>query len=62
MPELSVAVGSVQETVVPVTPLLTVVETSLMQAITGAMVSTDERNAQVYENLIQKLFFDYDHE
>ena len=40
VPELSVAVGSVQVTVVPPTPVLTVVETSLMQAMTGSMVST----------------------
>ena len=40
MPELSVAVGSVQVTVAPPTPVLTVWATSLMQAITGATVST----------------------
>ena len=39
-PELSVAVGSVHVTVVPVTPLLTVVETSLMHETVGGMVST----------------------
>ena len=39
-PELSVAVGSVQLTVVPVSPELTVVDTSLIQAITGSTVST----------------------
>ena len=40
-PELSVAVGSVQDTVVPPTPLPTVAETSLIQAMVGGMVSTD---------------------
>ena len=40
-PELSVAVGSVQVTVVPPTPLLTVVVTSLMQETVGGMVSTE---------------------
>ena len=39
-PELSVAVGSVQVTVVPVTPVLTVSVMSLMHAITGGTVST----------------------
>ena len=39
-PELSVAVGSVHVTVVPVLPDETVVVTSLMQAMTGAVVST----------------------
>ena len=42
-PELSVAVGSVQETVVPVDPLLTAVDTSLMQAMVGGMESTETR-------------------
>ena len=41
VPELSVAVGSVHVTTVPVTPLLTVSVMSLMHAMTGAMVSTE---------------------
>ena len=40
MPELSVAVGSVQVTVAPATPVPTVCVTSLMQFITGATLST----------------------
>ena len=40
VPELSVAVGSVQVTVVPPTPVLTVVVISLMQAMVGGVVST----------------------
>ena len=36
-PELSVAVGSVHVTVVPVLPAVTVVVTSLMQATTGGV-------------------------
>ena len=40
VPELSVAVGSVHETTVPVTPVLTVSVMSLMHAMTGATVST----------------------
>ena len=39
-PELSVAVGSVQVTVVPATPVPTVSVMSLMHAITGGTVST----------------------
>ena len=40
MPELSVAVGSVHVTVAPVLPAVVVVVTSLMQAMTGGVVST----------------------
>ncbi len=40
MPELSVAVGSVQVTVVPATPLPTVVVMSLIQLMTGGTVSS----------------------
>ena len=43
VPLLSVAVGSVQDTVVPPTPLFTVWVTSLMQEMMGAMVSTEEK-------------------
>ena len=43
VPLLSVAVGSTQVTVVPPTPLLTVLVTSLMQAMVGGMVSTGKR-------------------
>jgi len=39
-PELSVAVGWVQVTVVPVLPAVVVAVTSLMQAIVGGVVST----------------------
>ena len=43
VPVLSVAVGSTQVTVVPPTPLLTVCVTSLMQEMTGAIVSTGKK-------------------
>ena len=42
VPPLSVAVGSVQVTVVPPTPLLTALVTSLMQETVGGMVSTEK--------------------
>ena len=40
-PELSVAVGSVQVTVVPEEPRATVTVTSVMQLTTGGVVSTE---------------------
>ncbi len=46
MPELSVAVGSVHVTVVPATPLLTVVVMSLMQVTTGGTESTGNDKKQ----------------
>ena len=42
VPLLSVAVGSVHVTVVPPTPLLTALVTSLMQETVGGMVSTEK--------------------
>ena len=41
-PALSVAVGSVQVTVVPPLPVVVVAVTSLMQLTVGATLSTDE--------------------
>ena len=46
-PELSVAVGSVQTTVVPVLPVVVVAVTSLMQLTVGATVSADGGNKNV---------------
>ena len=47
MPELSVAVGSTQVTVLPLIPLVTVSNTSPMQETTGGMLSTVWRNVIV---------------
>ena len=44
IPELSVAVGSTQVTVLPLTPNVTVSNTSPMQETTGGILSTVWRN------------------
>ena len=49
-PELSVAVGSIQVTDVPVLPVVVDTVTSLMQLTTGAMVSTNRYMRRIYEH------------
>ncbi len=54
MPELSVAVGSVQVTVVPATPVLTVWAMSLRQAMTGGIVSTNLKKQSISFNVLYR--------
>ena len=49
-PKLSVAVGSVQDTVVPVLPVVVVAVTSLMQLTTGAVLSTEREWNMCYKS------------